>query len=140
MDLYKTAVKGGLKLKGSSSSSSSSGADTKKYALQKSMTGKSLANNTPLYRKKTKRKQEDITASSSATPPSVNHERESKDSGEKKTVVNQTAAERAFEEKQKKRKLEQIEKFAKQSHKDRVNEFNKKLERLSEHHDIPKVR
>lgn len=35
--------------------------------------------------------------------------------------------------------MEKIEELAKQSHKDRVSEFNKKLERLSEHHDIPKV-
>lgn len=30
-------------------------------------------------------------------------------------------------------------KLAKQTHKDRVHEFNEKLESLSEHHDIPKV-
>lgn len=29
--------------------------------------------------------------------------------------------------------------MAKQTHKDRVHEFNEKLESLSEHHDIPKV-
>jgi hypothetical protein len=30
--------------------------------------------------------------------------------------------------------------MAKRTHKDRVHEFNSKLEALSEHHDIPKVR
>lgn len=30
--------------------------------------------------------------------------------------------------------------MASQTHKDRVSEFNSKLESLSEHHDIPKVR
>jgi hypothetical protein len=29
--------------------------------------------------------------------------------------------------------------MANKTHKDRVNEFNNKLEALSEHHDIPKV-
>jgi protein FAM32A len=32
-----------------------------------------------------------------------------------------------------------VAKLAKQTHKDRVHEFNEKLESLSEHHDIPKV-
>ena len=34
---------------------------------------------------------------------------------------------------------EQVAKLANTPHKDRVNEFNAKLEALSEHHDIPKV-
>ena len=34
---------------------------------------------------------------------------------------------------------EKVSKLADKSHKDRVNEFNSKLEALSEHHDIPKV-
>jgi hypothetical protein len=33
-----------------------------------------------------------------------------------------------------------VAKMANKTHKDRVNEFNSKLEALSEHHDIPKVR
>lgn len=34
---------------------------------------------------------------------------------------------------------ERVAKYADKTHKDRVNEFNAKLEALSEHHDIPKV-
>jgi hypothetical protein len=34
---------------------------------------------------------------------------------------------------------ERAKKTATQSHKDRVAEYNAKLERLSEHHDMPKV-
>ena len=34
---------------------------------------------------------------------------------------------------------EKVAKLANTTHKDRVNEFNSKLEALSEHHDIPKV-
>jgi hypothetical protein len=35
--------------------------------------------------------------------------------------------------------LEKVAKQAHMTHKDRVHEFNSKLEALSEHHDIPKV-
>lgn len=34
---------------------------------------------------------------------------------------------------------ERVKQLAKQTHKDRVHDFNAKLEALSEHHDIPKV-
>jgi hypothetical protein len=34
---------------------------------------------------------------------------------------------------------ERVAKLATKTHKDRVSEFNSKLEALSEHHDIPKV-
>ncbi|EMD41911.1 hypothetical protein CERSUDRAFT_110468 [Gelatoporia subvermispora B] len=50
-----------------------------------------------------------------------------------------TPAERRFEETQRKRLAEKVAKLAHKSHKDRVHEFNSKLEALSEHHDIPKV-
>ncbi|KAJ3482433.1 hypothetical protein NLI96_g6988 [Meripilus lineatus] len=50
-----------------------------------------------------------------------------------------TAAEKRFEEVRQKRLASKVAKLATKSHKDRVNEFNTKLEALSEHHDIPKV-
>ncbi|KAF5323368.1 hypothetical protein D9611_005667 [Ephemerocybe angulata] len=50
-----------------------------------------------------------------------------------------TEAEKRFEEVQKKRLEERVRKLAKKTHKDRVADFNKHLETLSEHHDIPKV-
>jgi hypothetical protein len=34
---------------------------------------------------------------------------------------------------------DKVKRLAGKTHKDRVNEFNTKLEALSEHHDIPKV-
>jgi len=55
-------------------------------------------------------------------------------SGERKTE-----AEKRFEEVQKRRLAERVAKLANRTHKDRVGEFNAKLEALSEHHDIPKV-
>ncbi|KAM0746493.1 hypothetical protein T439DRAFT_293826, partial [Meredithblackwellia eburnea MCA 4105] len=51
-----------------------------------------------------------------------------------------TDAQRRFEEVQRKRLLEKAAKAATRTHKDRVAEFNEKLENLSEHYDIPKVR
>ncbi|KAF8632935.1 hypothetical protein AX15_001544 [Amanita polypyramis BW_CC] len=50
-----------------------------------------------------------------------------------------TEAEKRFEESQKQRLAQRVAKLARKTHKDRVNEFNTKLESLSEHHDIPKV-
>ncbi|KNC95936.1 uncharacterized protein SPPG_08689 [Spizellomyces punctatus DAOM BR117] len=50
-----------------------------------------------------------------------------------------TEAELKFEEIQRKRQADRISKIASQSHKERVAEFNKYLENLSEHYDIPKV-
>ncbi|TFK56660.1 DUF1754-domain-containing protein [Heliocybe sulcata] len=50
-----------------------------------------------------------------------------------------TEAERRFEETQKRRMAEKVARLANKTHKDRVSEFNNKLEALSEHHDIPKV-
>ncbi|GAA6004942.1 hypothetical protein JCM10207_008458 [Rhodosporidiobolus poonsookiae] len=50
-----------------------------------------------------------------------------------------TDAQRRFEEVQRKRLLDKAAKAAVKSHKDRVAEFNEKLENMSEHYDIPKV-
>lgn len=50
-----------------------------------------------------------------------------------------TSSELKFKEISRKRLEEKAEKIALKSHKERVAEFNSYLERLSEHHDIPKV-
>lgn len=50
--------------------------------------------------------------------------------------LTKTAAELRFEEIKKERLEERAAKIAEKSHKDRVNEFNSYLSRLSEHHDI----
>ncbi|KAF5352661.1 hypothetical protein D9756_005978 [Leucocoprinus leucothites] len=54
-------------------------------------------------------------------------------------VSKKTEAEKRFEERQKQRMAERVAKLAGKTHKERVNEFNAKLEALSEHHDIPKA-
>merc|ERR1711872_626258 len=50
-----------------------------------------------------------------------------------------TATERAFDEAQERMKGKDIVAKASKSHKERVSEFNKYLEDLSEHYDIQKV-
>ncbi|XP_076807449.1 protein FAM32A-like [Clavelina lepadiformis] len=50
-----------------------------------------------------------------------------------------TPAERRFKEKQDKRQTDRIIKRASTTHRDRVEEFNRNLDALSEHYDIPKV-
>lgn len=54
-------------------------------------------------------------------------------------VSNATKAEEAFKAKQGKIAQERILKKASKTHKQRVEEFNKHLDSLSEHYDIPKV-
>ncbi|KAI8096599.1 uncharacterized protein BX664DRAFT_324356 [Halteromyces radiatus] len=54
-------------------------------------------------------------------------------------TIHKTEAERKFEETKRKRQMERVSKAAGKSHKERVAEFNNKLEHLSEHYDIPKV-
>lgn len=54
-------------------------------------------------------------------------------------VTNVTKAEMAFKSKQAKIAEERILKKASKTHKQRVEEFNKHLDSLSEHYDIPKV-
>eukprot|EP00053_Salpingoeca_punica_P017942 m.173939 g.173939 ORF g.173939 m.173939 type:complete len:119 (-) comp17324_c3_seq2:220-576(-) len=60
--------------------------------------------------------------------------------GSKKEIVdNRTPAERAFARVQAEREALRIHKKAQKSHKEKVAELNSYLEKLSEHHDIPKV-
>ncbi|KAI8142549.1 hypothetical protein BJV82DRAFT_516443 [Fennellomyces sp. T-0311] len=55
------------------------------------------------------------------------------------TLFEKTDAEKKFEEAQRKRQMDRVSKAAAKSHKEKVSEFNNKLEQLSEHYDIPKV-
>ena len=59
--------------------------------------------------------------------------------GSKTIVVTATKAEQAFKSKQDKIAEKRILKKAQKTHKQRVEEFNKHLDSLSEHYDIPKV-
>lgn len=54
-------------------------------------------------------------------------------------ITTTTKAEEAFKTKQEKLAEARILKKASKSHKQRVEDFNKHLDSLSEHYDIPKV-
>ncbi|KAI0031401.1 hypothetical protein K488DRAFT_86835 [Vararia minispora EC-137] len=81
---------------------------------------------------------EEILKSSSPTPGSASGSgRNSPATGA--TDESKTEAEKRFQAAQRKRLSDKIKREAGKTHKDRVHEFNQKLEALSEHHDIPKV-
>eukprot|EP00036_Acanthoecidae_sp_10tr_P009359 CAMPEP_0182925926 /NCGR_PEP_ID=MMETSP0105_2-20130417/10736_1 /TAXON_ID=81532 ORGANISM="Acanthoeca-like sp., Strain 10tr" /NCGR_SAMPLE_ID=MMETSP0105_2 /ASSEMBLY_ACC=CAM_ASM_000205 /LENGTH=122 /DNA_ID=CAMNT_0025063797 /DNA_START=48 /DNA_END=413 /DNA_ORIENTATION=- len=50
-----------------------------------------------------------------------------------------TEAQKKFDEVQKQREIEKIQKAASKTHKEKVDEMNEYLSKLSEHYDIPKV-
>ncbi|KAL2089818.1 hypothetical protein ACEWY4_014506 [Coilia grayii] len=59
---------------------------------------------------------------------------------ETKTYVDKrTPAQKAFDKIQEKRQMERILNKASKTHKRRVEEFNRHLDTLTEHYDIPKV-
>ncbi|KAJ1951612.1 hypothetical protein FBU59_000017 [Linderina macrospora] len=67
------------------------------------------------------------------------HHKKSKESDSVVQGVTQTEAEKKFEQVQRNRQKERIEKLASKSHSERVREFNKKLEQAPEHNEMPKV-
>ncbi|XP_064424614.1 protein FAM32A-like [Latimeria chalumnae] len=66
---------------------------------------------------------------------SKNNEEEKK----KVYVDKRTPAQIAFDKMQEKRQMERILKKASTTHKQRVEDFNRHLDTLTEHYDIPKV-
>ncbi|XP_044306321.1 protein FAM32A isoform X3 [Varanus komodoensis] len=58
---------------------------------------------------------------------------------EKRGLDKRTPAQLAYEKMQEKRKIERILKKASKTHKQRVEDFNRHLDTLTEHYDIPKV-
>ncbi|KHN83862.1 Protein FAM32A [Toxocara canis] len=55
------------------------------------------------------------------------------------TVTHKTAAELAFEKRQKQNQLERLTKKAAVSHRQKVEQFNAQMSELTEFNDIPKV-
>ncbi|GAA5854618.1 hypothetical protein JCM8547_004911 [Rhodosporidiobolus lusitaniae] len=118
-DDYKLASRGSLKLKGSSGA-----VDPTKKKKKKSSTSKKLREaEEPASGSGRDSGRDDSPVASSSSAP----------------ADGKTEAQRRFEEVQRKRLLDKAAKAAVKSHKDRVAEFNEKLENLSEHYDIPKV-
>ncbi|KWU47498.1 DUF1754-domain-containing protein [Rhodotorula sp. JG-1b] len=118
---YQHRPGGSLKLKGG-------GAETKKKKKKsKSSTSQKL-------------REEETAAAAAASGSGSDREVASAASASGSTAnPYKTEAERRFEEVQRKRLLDKAAKQALKSHKERVAEFNEKLENMSEHYDIPKV-
>jgi len=87
-------------------------------------------------KKKKKKKVQDLALTSKNA---ANHDEEDAGSSTNQKASSMTKAEKKFKERQEKDKMDRILKRASTTHRDRVEEFNRHLDSLSEHYDIPKV-
>mmetsp|Transcript_25995 Transcript_25995/g.41969 ORF Transcript_25995/g.41969 Transcript_25995/m.41969 type:complete len:129 (-) Transcript_25995:19-405(-) len=71
--------------------------------------------------------------SNEAVDEDVDHSGSESDDG----LRGLTAAERKFELAQRKKEKERIEKMVSKSHQEKIQEFNAKLSKLSDHNDLP---
>jgi protein FAM32A len=130
---YTSAVGGGLKLKGGS------GVDKKKKKKSKSKsteTSKPASTSTSTDITERASPNEDDAADipgRSLSPTTV--ERSFKEGGGRR----QTEAERRHDEMRRKRLEERLKREGVKTHKEKVEELNKYLSGLSEHHDMPKI-
>ncbi|KAM4809234.1 protein FAM32A [Rhinophrynus dorsalis] len=85
--------------------------------------------------KKKKKKDKDKNKMMQQIMTSKKNEEEKK----KPALDKRTPAQLAFEKMQEKRQMERILKKASKTHKQRVEDFNRHLDTLTEHYDIPKV-
>ncbi|XP_068127312.1 protein FAM32A [Hyperolius riggenbachi] len=85
--------------------------------------------------KKKKKKDKDKNKMMEQMMTSMKNEEEKK----KPALDKRTPAQIAFEKMQEKRQMERILKKASKTHKQRVEDFNRHLDTLTEHYDIPKV-
>ncbi|XP_073452370.1 protein FAM32A [Lithobates pipiens] len=85
--------------------------------------------------KKKKKKNQDKNKIVQQIMTSKKNEEEKK----KPALDKRTPAQIAFEKMQEKRQMERILKKATKTHKQRVEDFNRHLDTLTEHYDIPKV-
>lgn len=63
----------------------------------------------------------------------------SKSDTEKNDEIHQTEAQKRFKKKKIEKEKRDAEKLAQKSFRDRIDEFNQKLSKLTEHNDIPRV-
>lgn len=130
---YAAATGGALKLKGANISKTK-----KRKKKAHSDDAESSASGTPTATPSASA-QADASKESSVTPrrslsPGA-AEREIKASGGRQ----KTEAEKRYEETRRKRLEERLKKEGVKTHKERVEELNKYLSGLSEHHDMPKI-
>uniref|UniRef100_A0A6B2F5I5 Protein FAM32A n=1 Tax=Bothriechis nubestris TaxID=1766655 RepID=A0A6B2F5I5_9SAUR len=69
----------------------------------------------------------------------VSSKNQEEEEEKKRALDKRTPAQLAYEKMQEKRQIERILKKASKTHKQRVEDFNRHLDTLTEHYDIPKV-
>ncbi|KAM6464384.1 protein FAM32A [Liasis olivaceus] len=69
----------------------------------------------------------------------VSSKKQEEEEEKKRALDKRTPAQLAYEKMQEKRQIERILKKASKTHKQRVEDFNRHLDTLTEHYDIPKV-
>ncbi|KXH60349.1 hypothetical protein CNYM01_01631 [Colletotrichum nymphaeae SA-01] len=144
LDDYASAVGGGLKLKGAKVTKPKKKKRRDKTDLEKNLETGDEEGSTALVKhreesagdskSKSKKKSED---------PEEDRTNDDDDEGSGR-VVQKTEAERRYEERKRKRLLELAESSSSRpellkTHKERVEELNTYLSKLSEHHDMPKI-
>ncbi|CEO59398.1 Putative DUF1754-domain-containing protein [Penicillium brasilianum] len=127
-DEYSTGGGGKLKLKGSKVSDGRVDKKKKKKAKKE----KDAAQGDQAEQAQRSQRQESGEADS---PRDESRERDEQAG----SSAAKTEAERKYEEVRRKRLHERLQKEGIKSHKERVEELNKYLSRLSEHHDMPKI-
>ncbi|KAN0090182.1 DUF1754 domain containing protein [Hyaloscypha variabilis] len=132
-DEYSSVVRGGLKLKGGvtkkkkKSKPKSADAEGKKDAIRKALEDEDTAVGKEIEKRKAKEGEEEVEGDGG--------DRELEERG----GDGKTASERAYEEMRRKRLHERLQKEGVKTHKEKVEELNKYLSNLSEHHDMPRI-
>jgi protein FAM32A len=128
---YTTAIGGGLKLKGA-------GVDKKKKKKKPKPTDDTAEASQPTSTSVTKRERDAANSPSHTPGRSVSPdtaEQSLKEAGGRK----KTEAEKRHDEMRRKRLEERLKREGVKTHKEKVEELNKYLSGLSEHHDMPKI-
>ncbi|KAL9612843.1 MAG: hypothetical protein Q9167_002574 [Letrouitia subvulpina] len=139
-DDYAPAATGALKLKGSHSSSKISKHHKKKRSkLPPDSDNPPLSSSTadPTPTKSTRDKNAEGTDSPAADEEIQSSRTDSEDRPTTQRV--KTEAELRYEERRRKRLDERLKREGLKTHKERVEELNRYLSNLSEHHDMPRI-
>ncbi|KAI2821728.1 hypothetical protein CBS115989_2611 [Aspergillus niger] len=129
---YSTPGGGGkLKLKGSKTSNG---------RIEKKKKKSSKKGNVEENEQQKQQEQQQLTTTTTSATASGAEEEPRADEHESSSAgTGKTEAERKYEEMRKKRLQERLKREGVKTHKERVEELNKYLSRLSEHHDMPKI-
>jgi len=133
-DEYSSVVRGGLKLKGSAPSGVSK--KKKKDKKPKAADGESESKKDALRKAL---EDEDSAIVKARAKGEGEGEEEGDGELEERGNDGKTASERAYEEMRRKRLHERLQKEGVRTHKEKVEELNKYLSNLSEHHDMPRI-